>query len=85
MDARQERTNQDAKQWNSQIGRIYYSLCPDDNRYFRSIRIVNNPFTGSLQPQISNPVMGTPPPELDEIPPMMLSRLMRVQAMSAFH
>ena len=85
MDDRQERTHQDAKQWNSQIGKIYYQKCPDDNRYFRTIRIVNNAWTGSLQPQISNPVMGEPPPELQQIPPLMLSRLMRMQQMTAFH
>ena len=74
MDDRQERTHQDAKQWNSQIGKIYYQKCPDDNRYFRTIRIVNNAWTGSL-----------PPPKLQQIPPLMLSRLMRMQQMTAFH
>ena len=85
LDERQERTHLDAKQWNSQIGKIYFTRCPDDKRYFRTIRIANNPWTGALQPQITNPIMGEPPPELPEIPKLMLSRLMRMQQMTAFH
>ena len=80
----QGRTHQDAKQWNSQIGKIYYQICPDDDRYFRTIRIHHNPFIGANTPQISNPVYGNPPPELEPIPPLMLSRLLRVQNTSSF-
>ncbi len=85
MDARQERTHADAKKWNSQIGKIYYQICPDDSRYFRTIRIHHNAWTGANQPQISNPFFWEPPEELDPIPPLMLTRLMRMQNMSAFH
>ena len=84
MDNRQERTNLQARQWDSTIGKVYYHRCPDDKRYFRSIRIQHNPFINANVPQISNPVMGEPPPELEEIPPMMLTRLMRMQQMSTF-
>lgn len=80
-----ERTNQDIKQWNSNIGKTYYVLCPNDERYFRSIYIRHNPFTNALQPMISNPVMGTPPPELEPISPLMLNRLTRLQMSSAFY
>ena len=84
LDTRQERTHLQAKQWDSTIGKIYYQRCPDDKRYFRTIRIAHNPFINANVPQISNPVMGEPPPELPEIPKMMLSRLMRMQQMGTF-
>ena len=80
----QGRTVQDAKQWNSQIGKIYYQRCPDNPKYFRSIRIAHNPFTNSTQPQISEAIYGEPPEGLEPIPPLMLTRLMRIQNMSAF-
>ena len=86
MDDRQERTHADNKKWNSQIGKIYYHRCPDDNRYFRTIRIAHNPWTGANKPQISDPpTYGEPPPELEPIPPLMISRLLRIQNMNAFH
>ena len=79
-----ERSAADMKTLNKHVGKIYYHLCPDDKRFFRTIRIHHNPFTNSTQPQVSNPVYGTPPPELEPIPPLMLSRLMRVQNTSSF-
>ena len=81
----QGRTVQDAKQWDSTIGKIYYHRCKDDSRYFRTIRVVHNPFTNANQPQVSNPVYGDPPPTVPEIPPMMLTKLMRVQQMGTFY
>lgn len=79
-----ERTNLEHKNWNSLVGKTYYSRCPDDERYFRSIYVRHNPFTNSLQPMISNPIAGEPPAELEEIPPLMLNRLMRLQMTSHF-
>ena len=85
MDTRQKQIHTDAAKSNSQIGKIYFNRCEDNPRYFRTIRIWNNPWTGANQPQISNPVYGEPPDDLEQIPPLMLSRLMRLQSMSAFH
>ena len=85
MDVRQERTHLQAKQWDSQIGKIYYHRCEDNPKYFRTIRIWHNPFTNANQPQVSNPVYGDPPPTMPEIPPMMLTKLMRVQQMGTFY
>ena len=70
---------------NGLIGKIFYHICPDDKRYFRTIRIHHNPFTNALQPQISNAVDGEPPPNLQPINPLMLNRLMRQQTMGCFH
>ena len=60
--------------------KIYFHRCPDDSKYFRTIRIQQNPFTNALSPQISNPVAGEPTPEMDEISIHALRRLMRVNA-----
>ena len=79
-----ERTPLEYKQWNSLVGKVYYQRCPDDKRYFRSIRIAFNAFTGGVTPQISNPVMGEPPEELEQINPLLLTRLLRNQMASQF-
>lgn len=68
----------------SQVGKVYYSICPDDNRYYKTIFIKHNPFTNALQPLMSNKIFGTPPAEMDEISPLMLQRLMRVANSSLF-
>ena len=62
----------------SQIGKIYYSKCPDDKDYYRTIRIIKNYLNGGLQSQISNPVYGNPPPDMPEIPPLMRSKLLSI-------
>ena len=76
MDSRQQQIQHDAQLGNTQVGNIYYSICPDDNRYFRTIRIARNPFTGNLQTQISNITPGDPPPDMKPIPPLMRTKLM---------
>ena len=79
-----ELTDLDHKNFNSHVGKTFYTLCPDDNKYFRTIFIKRNPWTQNLQPLISNPVYGTPPPGMDAISPLMLSRLNRVPSMPNF-
>jgi len=58
-------------------GNVYYTLCPDNPKMFRTIRLHFNPWSQSLRPMVSNPVVGTPPPGMDEISPVLLHRLMR--------
>ena len=70
--------------WSKFVGKIYYVICPDDNRYFRSIRIAHNTWTNGIKPQISNPIMGIPPEEMEPIPELMLTRLLKHQTSSAF-
>ena len=60
----------------TQVNKIYYSICPDNNKYFRTIRIHKNVLTGNLQTQVSNPLYGTPPDELEPIPELMRTKLM---------
>ena len=73
------------KNFNKQVGKTYYVLCPDDKRYFRSVYIRYNGFTQQIQSHSSTPVMGVPPEELEPISPIMLSRLMRAQLQSTFY
>ena len=58
-------------------GSIFFSYCPDNRDWYRTIRIQQNPFTNALSPQISNPVAGEPTPEMNEISIHALRRLMR--------
>ena len=60
----------------TQIGKIYYSICSDNPNYFRTIRIARNAMTGNLQTQVSGITPGSPPPEMEEIPPLMKTKLM---------
>lgn len=58
-------------------GTIYYTLCPDNPKMFRTIRLHLNPWTQTIRPMVSNPLEGTPPPGIEEISPVLLQRLMR--------
>tara|TARA_E500000318_G_C3567668_1_gene216428 strand:+ start:890 stop:1162 length:273 start_codon:yes stop_codon:yes gene_type:complete len=74
-----ERSIQDYNQWhNGMIGKVFYTLCPDDKNYYRTIRLHLNPFINAIRPQISNAVYGTPPDGMKEINPTLLQRVMRM-------
>ena len=79
-----ERTIQDVKQVNGEIGKIYYHRCPDNNKYFRSIRLHFNPWVNAITPQLSNPIYGEPPEGLEEISTLRLQTLMKHQMSSMF-
>ena len=71
-----ERTIQDLKNvTNGLIGKVFYHKCEDDDRYYRTIRLHFNPFSNSIQKQVSNPVYGEPPNGMDALPPSLLGRL----------
>ncbi len=78
MDSRQLQMHKDAAAGNRQVGKIYGSRCDDNPNYFRTIRIARNPFTGNIQPQISNLTAGSPQPDMEELPPLLKHRLMRM-------
>ena len=60
----------------TQVNKIYYSICSDNENYYRTIRLHRNPFTGNIESQVSNPVYGDPESTgLDPIPPLMRSKL----------
>ena len=60
MDSRQQQIQHDAQLGNTQVGNIYYSICPDNDNYYRTIRLHRNPLTGNIESQVSNPVYGDP-------------------------
>ena len=43
------------------VGNIYYHICEDNRKYYRTIRIARDPYREYISPQISNPVYGNPP------------------------
>ena len=57
------------------IGKVYYHKCEDNKNYYRTIRLHFNPFSNSIQKQISNPVYGEPPDTLPPLPPTLFGRL----------
>ena len=60
----------------TQVNKVYYSICSDNQNYYRTIRLHRNPFTGNIESQVSNPVYGDPESiGLDPIPPLMRSKL----------
>ena len=60
----------------TQIGKVYAVKCPDDSRYYKTILVSRNPFTGNLESKISNPVYGEIPPDMPIMPELMSTRLM---------
>jgi hypothetical protein len=71
-----ERTIQDLKNiTNGMIGKVYYHRCEDDKNYYRTIRLHFNPFSNSIQKQVSNPVYGEVPPGMEAMPPRLMGGL----------
>jgi hypothetical protein len=69
--------NDDARH-NHLRGKTFYTLCPDNEKYYRTIYIHYNIFQNSLRPFISNPIYGTPPTDMEPIAPILLSKLMKI-------
>ena len=59
----------------SLFGKEFYVICPDNENYFRTVFFRKNPFTGALQTMLSNPVFGSVPEGIPEMPANLLSRL----------
>ena len=60
----------------TQVNKVYYSICSDNENYYRTIRLHRNPLTGNIESQVSNPVYGdVKSTGLDPIPPLMRSKL----------
>ena len=71
-----ERTIQDLQNIsNGMIGKVFYHKCQDDKRYYRTIRLHFNPFSNSIQKQVSNPVYGEPPIGIPPLPQSLFGRL----------
>jgi len=72
------RTFQDMKNWDKQIGKVYFEKHPSDPKQYRTIRIGWNPFANTKIPQTSNWITGVPPDNLEPASPILLSNLRRV-------
>jgi len=73
------------QQWGKSLaGQTFYHTCPDNQQYYKTIYIRFNPFTNAMQPMMSNAVFGTPPDGMEEINPLVLQRLMRLQQTTTF-
>ena len=72
------------KMGSSLAGQTFYSICPDNEKYYRTIYIRFNPFTNAMQPMISNPVYGIPPEGMQPINKTMLANMMRMQMKGDF-
>ena len=68
----------------SLVGQTFYNRCPNDSRYYKTIYIRFNPFTNAMQPMISNEIFGEPPNTMEQINPLMLQRLLRLQQTTTF-
>ncbi len=65
-------------------GRTFYQTCPNNDNFYKTIFIRMNQYTGALQPYISEAIEGRPPEGMEQIPPMMLQKLLRLQMSSQF-
>ena len=65
-------------------GRTFYQICPNNDKFYKTIFVKLNQFTGALQPYISEAIEGTPPDGMEPIQPVMLQKLLRLQMSSCF-
>jgi len=72
-----ELTQLDLKNFDKNIGKVFYYLCPDNEKYYRTIFVRYNFFTNTKIPCISNAIYGVPPDGLEPISPLYLAQLMR--------
>ena len=83
----EDKNNRIASQqkWGKSLaGQTFYSICPDNDKYYKTIFIRFNPFTNAMQPMMSNAIYGTPPDGMEEINALILQRLMRLQQATTF-
>ena len=59
--------NTDERKANLKVGNSYAITCEDNDNYYRVVFLKKNPFTGSVQPLISNPTYGVIPEGIQEV------------------
>ena len=68
-----ERTSLDNQRWHSGlIGKVFSHKCPDNDKYYRSIRVTHNPFTNwqtaeGMGIPIYDPTYGRMPPQVSTV------------------
>ena len=63
-------------------GEVYAVITPDDDRFYRTVMVKENPFTTGFNFLVSNPVQGSVPPQMKVVAQHALFRQMR--EMNAF-
>ena len=63
-------------------GEVYAVITPDDDRFYRTVMVKENPFTTGFNFLVSNPVQGSIPPQMKVVAQHALFRQMR--EMNAF-
>tara|TARA_Y100001968_G_C18940836_1_gene518629 strand:- start:247 stop:498 length:252 start_codon:yes stop_codon:yes gene_type:complete len=78
------RTFQEMKQWDKTIGQTFYEINPKNDKEYRTVRVVFNPFTSSKQGQTSNYIVGVPPDGMQPLSPLMARQLRTVATPAPF-
>ena len=82
-----ERNYQDLKRLVPYAGQTFWEPNPSNSREYRTCYMRFNAFTGKVTPMFSNFVEGTPPDEMQQLAPQLLSAVMRMNSTVAapFH
>ena len=82
-----ERNYQDLKRLVPYAGQTFWEPNPSNAREYRTCYMRFNAFTGKVTPMFSNFVEGTPPDEMQQLAPQLLSAVMRMNTTVAapFH
>ena len=75
-----ERNYQDIKRMVPYAGQTFWEPNPSNAREYRTCYMRFNAFTGKVIPMFSNFVEGTPPDEMQQLAPQLLSAVMRMNA-----
>jgi len=59
--------NTEQRKANLKVGNSYAITCEDNDNYYRVVFLKQNPYTGSVQPLISNPTYGVIPEGIQEV------------------
>ena len=79
----EERTFLDHNLWYKHLlNKSWYTICPDNDKYYRTVFVKYNIFQNAPQAMLSNPLPMPPTEGLEHIHPGMLSRLMRTPQFS---
>ena len=60
-------------------GRTFYQICPNNEKFYKTIFVKLNQFTGALQPYISEAIEGTPPDGMLPMNPRLRSAITTMQ------
>ena len=80
-----DQTPPEGLEFRLRVGNVYGFKCPDDPSYYRTAFIKTNPFTGQIQPLISNPIYGEIPSGIQEVTPQQIIRQLKLPDTTSFN